>query len=66
MISHGTTLNKDCFLRGTAEVAIDIRKFDSMSGKRCGELLGDTSVFVGFEMAFSAGKVIHFGDTVCK
>ena len=51
MVAHDTTSNKDCILRGTASMAVDLSKLCFGFGKKYGEPLCDPICVYGFENA---------------
>ena len=64
MVAHDVPSDKEYVIRGAAAMAVGLRKFDIISGKKYGKPLDDLVCVCGFEKALLAGQLIDFGDPV--
>ena len=64
MVGHDMKSNNDCVFRSASAMTADLSKFDTESGKKYGDPLGDPVCVCGFEKALSARQLIEFDDQV--
>ena len=56
--------NKGNLIRGASAIPVDFSKLSSVSGQKCGEMLGEPVCVCGFEKTPLAGKLIDVGYSV--